>query len=93
MASVLAVGIGVAAAAFFVCASTTDPLIQPLTRHSQGRAGLVALRRARGGGTALGKSYYKGGFEKTMNRKEAALILETSYVDIRPCCWMRGNMG
>ncbi|EGP87684.1 unnamed protein product [Zymoseptoria tritici ST99CH_1A5] len=60
MASVLAIGVGVAAAAFF------------------GRAGLVALRRARGGGTALGKSYYKGGFEKTMNRKEAALILETS---------------
>ena len=44
----------------------------------QGRAGLVALRRARGGTSALGKAYYKGGFEKTMNRREAALILETS---------------
>ncbi|KAI5369787.1 Putative DnaJ domain, Chaperone J-domain superfamily [Septoria linicola] len=60
MATVLAVGVGVAAAAFF------------------GRAGLVALRRARGGTSALGKAYYKGGFEKQMNRKEAALILETS---------------
>jgi hypothetical protein len=27
----------------------------------------------------MGKAYYKGGFEKQMNRREAALILETSY--------------
>lgn len=47
------------------------------TSSPQGRAGLVALRRSRGG-SALGKAYYKGGFEKTMNRREAALILETS---------------
>lgn len=46
--------------------------------HQQGRAGLVALRRSRGGVGGLGvKKYYKGGFEKQMNRKEAALILET----------------
>ncbi|EME88889.1 uncharacterized protein MYCFIDRAFT_129587, partial [Pseudocercospora fijiensis CIRAD86] len=43
-----------------------------------GRAGLVALRRSRGGINAIGKAYYKGGFEKQMNRREAALILETS---------------
>jgi DnaJ family protein C protein 19 len=29
---------------------------------------------------AIGRAYYKGGFEKTMNRREAALILETPYV-------------
>ncbi|KAK5111008.1 mitochondrial import inner membrane translocase subunit TIM14 [Meristemomyces frigidus] len=61
MATVLAVGVGVAAAAFF------------------GRAGLLALRRTRGTATnSLGKPFYKGGFEKTMTRREAALILETS---------------
>ena len=27
----------------------------------------------------MGKAYYKGGFEAKMNRREAALILETSY--------------
>ncbi|KAF1823558.1 uncharacterized protein K489DRAFT_318281 [Dissoconium aciculare CBS 342.82] len=60
MATVIALGVGVAAAAFF------------------GRAGLVALRRHRGGTNALGKAFYKGGFERQMSRKEAALILETS---------------
>ncbi|KAB2572914.1 Heat shock protein DnaJ [Lasiodiplodia theobromae] len=58
MASALAIGFGVAAAAFF------------------GRAGLVALRRHRGGTNALGRAFYKGGFEPKMNRREAALILE-----------------
>ena len=43
-----------------------------------GRAGLVALRRYRGGTSAIGKAFYKGGFEKTMNKREAALILECS---------------
>ncbi|KAI5289383.1 mitochondrial import inner membrane translocase subunit TIM14 [Ascosphaera acerosa] len=57
MSSVVAVGFGVAAAAFF------------------GRASLVALRRYRGGVGAMGKAYYKGGFEPKMNRREAALIL------------------
>ncbi|KAM0720564.1 hypothetical protein Q7P37_004700 [Cladosporium fusiforme] len=60
MATALAVGVGVAAAAFF------------------GRAGLVAFRRYRGGTNAIGKAFYKGGFEKTMNKREAALILECS---------------
>ncbi|KAK4982099.1 mitochondrial import inner membrane translocase subunit TIM14 [Elasticomyces elasticus] len=61
MATALAIGAGVAVAAFF------------------GRAGLVALRRSKGGVNALGKAFYKGGFEAKMNRREAALILETSY--------------
>lgn len=61
MATVVAVGVGVAATAFL------------------GRAGLVAFRRYRGGAGAvgaLGKSFYKGGFEPKMNRREAALILQ-----------------
>ncbi|KAL3474165.1 hypothetical protein BJX99DRAFT_231987 [Aspergillus californicus] len=41
-----------------------------------GRAGFVAFRRYRGGTNALGKAFYKGGFEQRMNRREAALILE-----------------
>ncbi|KAI1906570.1 mitochondrial import inner membrane translocase subunit TIM14 [Ophidiomyces ophidiicola] len=60
MTSIVAVGIGVAAAAFF------------------GRAGLVAFRRYRGGVNAMGKAFYKGGFEPRMNRREAALILQLS---------------
>ncbi|KAI9645803.1 mitochondrial import inner membrane translocase subunit TIM14 [Ciborinia camelliae] len=44
-----------------------------------GRAGLVAFRRSRGEAVgALGKAFYKGGFEPKMNRKEAALILQLS---------------
>ncbi|KAL4799821.1 hypothetical protein BDW69DRAFT_19788 [Aspergillus filifer] len=58
MASMMAMGLGVATAAFL------------------GRAGLVAYRRSKGGVNALGKAYYKGGFEPRMNRREAALILE-----------------
>jgi hypothetical protein len=46
----------------------------------QGRAGLVALRRSGGGAGALGRGFYKGGFEPKMTRKEAALILEMPYV-------------
>jgi len=42
---------------------------------SQGRAGLVAWRRSRGGVGALGKAFYKGGFEPRMTKREAALIL------------------
>ncbi|KAI0844977.1 hypothetical protein F5Y00DRAFT_247601 [Daldinia vernicosa] len=57
MASALAIGTGVAAAAFL------------------GRAGLVAWRRSRGGVGALGKAFYKGGFEPRMTKKEATLIL------------------
>ncbi|KAI5243161.1 hypothetical protein E4T47_02866 [Aureobasidium subglaciale] len=43
-----------------------------------GRAGLVAFKRYRGGTSAVGKAFYKGGFEQKMTRKEAALILETT---------------
>lgn len=42
----------------------------------------MALRRYRGGTNALGKAFYKGGFESKMNRREAALILETPYVQL-----------
>ncbi|KAG7008793.1 hypothetical protein G7Y79_00004g013770 [Physcia stellaris] len=69
MTTVLAVGMGVAAAAFF------------------GRAGLVAFRKYRGGAAgaaALGKAFYKGGFEPKMNRREAALILQLRYRRIDP---------
>jgi DnaJ family protein C protein 19 len=45
-----------------------------------GRAALVALRRSGGGAGALGRGYYKGGFEPKMTRREAALILEMPYV-------------
>nr|POE88407.1 mitochondrial import inner membrane translocase subunit tim14 [Quercus suber] len=45
-------------------------------KQVQGRAGLVAMRRYRGGTNAMGRAFYKGGFEKTMNRREAALVLE-----------------
>ena len=37
----------------------------------------MALRRSRGEAVgALGKAFYKGGFEPKMNRREAALILQ-----------------
>lgn len=45
----------------------------------QGRAGLVAFRRSRGGVGAMGKAFYKGGFEPKMNKKEASLILSLRY--------------
>ncbi|KAK8095838.1 hypothetical protein PG999_013860 [Apiospora kogelbergensis] len=57
MASMLAIGGGVAVAAFL------------------GRAGLVAWRRSRGGVGAMGKAFYKGGFEARMTKREASLIL------------------
>jgi DnaJ family protein C protein 19 len=58
--SVWVIGLGLAATAFF------------------GRAALVAVRRSRGtaGGGMLGRSFYKGGFEPKMTRREASLILE-----------------
>jgi DnaJ family protein C protein 19 len=60
MASTVLVGIGIAATAFL------------------GRAGLVALRRYRDptAFNALGKAFYKGGFENKMTKREASLILE-----------------
>jgi hypothetical protein len=45
----------------------------------QGRAGLVAWRRSRGGVGALGQAFFKGGFEQRMNRREASLILSLKY--------------
>ncbi|KAF4985115.1 hypothetical protein FDECE_16813 [Fusarium decemcellulare] len=45
-----------------------------------GRAGLVAWRRSRGGVGAMGKAFYKGGFEPKMTKKEASLILSLKYV-------------
>lgn len=82
MSAVVAVGIGVAAAAFFVSAqrkTSWQKTEGPDSLSPQGRAGLVAFRKYRGGITAagaLGKSFYKGGFEPKMNRREAALILQ-----------------
>ncbi|KAL2022332.1 hypothetical protein VTK56DRAFT_5730 [Thermocarpiscus australiensis] len=64
MSSAIAIGAGVAVAAFL------------------GRAGLVAWRRSRGGVGALGKAFYKGGFEPRMNRREAALILSLNESNI-----------
>ncbi|KAI9759954.1 MAG: ATPase-activating ribosome biosynthesis protein [Chaenotheca gracillima] len=64
MATAIAIGAGIATAAFL------------------GRAGLVAFRKSRGGAgavSALGKSFYKGGFEPTMNRREALLVLQMKY--------------
>jgi DnaJ family protein C protein 19 len=60
MASTVAIGIGIATAAFL------------------GRAGLVALRRWRDPSAinALGRPFYKGGFEQKMTKREASLILE-----------------
>jgi DnaJ family protein C protein 19 len=40
------------------------------------------MRRYRGTAGALGKAFYKGGFESRMNRREAALILQLRYDEI-----------
>ena len=84
MASTIVIGLGIAAAAFLVRINSTlisSNFMNPSNKSSsQGRAGLVALRRYRGGVNALGRAYYKGGFEPRMNRREAALILELPYV-------------
>ena len=50
--------------------------LQVSSHATQGRAGLVAFRKSRGQVGALGKAFYKGGFESRMNRREAALILQ-----------------
>ena len=45
----------------------------------------MAIRRSRGEVVgALGKAYYKGGFEPKMNRREAALILQLRYCHLLP---------
>jgi DnaJ homolog subfamily C member 19 len=74
MASALAIGTGVAVAAFLVSYSSFASHKLD-TDRSQGRAGLVAWRRSRGGVGAMGKAFYKGGFEPKMNKREASLIL------------------
>jgi DnaJ family protein C protein 19 len=76
---------GIGATAFFVRITTPPPNhhIHHLT-HIQGRAALVALRRSGGGGGPLGRSFYKGGFEPKMTRREAALILEMPCVHFPP---------
>ena len=84
MATPLAVGLGVAVAAFLVCSHPQKSVrLNSLTCYLQGRAGLVAMRKYRGGvagAGALGKAFYKGGFEPRMNRREAALILQLRYM-------------
>lgn len=40
-----------------------------------GRAGLVAWRRSRGAAGAVGRAFYKGGFEPNITKREASLIL------------------
>ncbi|PUU76631.1 hypothetical protein B9Z19DRAFT_1109351 [Tuber borchii] len=64
MSTTVLVGVGVAGAALVA------------------RIGLQALKRykALGGGAAaaFGRSFYKGGFESRMTRREASLILELS---------------
>lgn len=51
------------------------------------------MRRYRGGAAgALGKAYYKGGFEPKMNRREAALILQLKSVCLRSDVWF-GSKG
>lgn len=74
--------LGAGATAFFVCPLHKLCLhihIYNTDSNGQGRAALVALRRSGGGAGALGRSYYKGGFEPKMTRREAALILELPY--------------
>lgn len=80
MASILAVGFGVAAAAFIVSIPPYSHRVRITKRLLQGRASLVAYRKSRGQVGALGRAFYKGGFEPRMNRREAALILQLKYV-------------
>ncbi|KAI9753703.1 MAG: mitochondrial import inner membrane translocase subunit TIM14 [Lichina confinis] len=61
MTSIIAIGAGVAAAAFLGRAGVVA------LRKYRGVAGAAGV---------LGKAFYKGGFEPRMNRKEALLILE-----------------
>lgn len=70
--------VGAGAAAFFVCFLSGHIFCmgRKLMMLLQGRAAIVALRRSGGGAGPLGRSFYKGGFEPKMTRKEAALILE-----------------
>ena len=60
MASTLAIGLGIAGSAFLA------------------RAGIVAFRRWRDPSAfnALGRAFYKGGFEQKMTKREASFIIE-----------------
>jgi DnaJ family protein C protein 19 len=50
------------------------------------------MRRYRGGAAgALGKAYYKGGFEPKMSRREAALILQLKSVFLSSDVWFRSK--
>ncbi|KAF8541935.1 hypothetical protein BDD12DRAFT_827413 [Trichophaea hybrida] len=63
MSTAILIGVGVAGAAI------------------AGRVGLNAFKRYKAGAGAagaLGKQFYKGGFESRMNRREASLILQMS---------------
>ena len=64
----------------FLCESWAWNSLSTRLIPSKGRAGIVALRRSKAGGKALGKAFYKGGFESRMTRREAALILQLKYV-------------
>lgn len=59
MASALAIGFGIATTAFLVC-MIERPESSPVANCLQGRAGLVAYRRSKGGLNAAGKAFYKG---------------------------------
>lgn len=65
--STIAIGLGVATAAFLVsltwelgCIRMLDDMRLIRTFICQGRAGLVAYRRSKGGVNAMGKAFYKG---------------------------------
>lgn len=61
-------------------ASSPQLFQSKLTPDAQGRAGIVAFRRWRNPNAvnALGRAFYKGGFESKMTRREASLILDLS---------------
>ena len=55
----------------------------------------MAFRKYQGGATgaaALGKAFYKGGFEPRMNRREAALILQLRYSTLAYGAWLCADM-
>lgn len=67
----------------------------PTDKNAQGRAGLVAFRKYRSGvrgARALGKAFYKGGFEPKMNRREASLILQLKYAHIHHGKYVGGEL-
>jgi len=70
----------VAVAAFLVSITLHRVFVAATYHRLQGRAGLVAFRRSRGGVGALGKAFYKGGFEPKMTKREAQLILSLKSV-------------